>query len=282
MRASVTCVSGPRRSGKSALIRTMVDQLCSEPPHYIRLISRLSDKERPQRTTKVPQEYGVASATWLEYTPDDIFEVLPATLSRLRQRDRHAAVVIEADADPALRCAYPYDFRVFVMSIPQSVPEVFRTAEAAARELQRALDDTMSFASEIFGLLADDADMDRDFHEERPALTLAQMRGFLHSPLGDELATRIQLQPPYHGLVESDVVVINADGTPPSKASEECVRRIERLFERLRRISGPRAEVFLCDPRNYNNKMCKKMLRALEPMCTHGPSRLPVSLPQCE
>ncbi|HNQ22250.1 MAG TPA: hypothetical protein PKK06_04065 [Phycisphaerae bacterium] len=221
----------------------------------------------------------MASATWVEYAPAEAFDVVPATVARLQRRDRNATVLIEADADPALRCAYPYDYRIFVMSMPQSVGEVFRSTEAAAHELHKALDDTVSFAAEIFGLLADESEADREVPEERPRLTLTEMRGFLYSPLGDELATRIQLLPPYHGLVESDVVVVNANGTPPGRASEECMQRIERLFERLSRIGGRRAEVFLCDPRNYNNKMCKRMLKALEPMYKRGPSHRAVSSP---
>ena len=77
----------------------------------------------------------------------------------------------------------------------------------AAEELRRVLDDTAAFASEIFGLFTNRED--REPSEPRPELSATQMRGFLYSPLGDELATRIQLLQPYHGLVESDVIVVN-------------------------------------------------------------------------
>ncbi|MGB0717415.1 MAG: hypothetical protein ACPGXK_16170, partial [Phycisphaerae bacterium] len=70
--------------------------------------------------------------------------------------------------------------------------------------------------------------------EERPELTETNMRGFLYSPLGDELATRIQLQPDYHGLVESDVIIVNTGAGQAGPDSAECVRRIHQLIERVR------------------------------------------------
>jgi len=273
MQLAVTFVSGPRRSGKSALIRTMLDRVWSQPPHYFRLIERGGDKERPKPICAPPAESGLASARWLEYEPDRVFEVLPAALTGIYRQSGPGAVIIEADSDPGLRNAYPYDHRLFVMPVPKNAQEVFRTPQAAAAELQKALEDTVSFASEIFGLLEDEVQDSGDVSEERPDLTATQMRGFLSSPLGDELATRIQLQPMYHGLVESDVVVINVNGTPPSPAAQLCIQRVERLFERLHHMTGRHTEVFLCDPRNFKNKACKKLLKALKPICTASAKR---------
>jgi len=88
--------------------------------------------------------------------------------------------------------------------------------------------------------------------------------------LGDELATRIQLRPPYHGLVESEVIVINnKDGAMAPKA-EECVHRIERLLDRIRGASGRRGELFICDPLNFKGKASRTLLKALKPMCQGG------------
>ena len=134
----------------------------------------------------------------------------------------------------------------------------------------RDISSRSAFASEIFGLFSGPKHEDVDPSEPRLDLTDTQMRGFLYSPLGDELATRIQLRPPYHGLVESDVIVLNTDRCENGPRTEECLRRIERLLERVRGVSGRRGELFTCDPRNHTGKTFKRLLKALKPMCQGG------------
>ncbi len=270
MGLTVTFVSGPRSSGKSAVIRTMIDRLFATEPHYFRLARAGSDKTPPKVSSKRIPPCGVASACWLEYDADTIFEILPEALTVIHHRDRYGSVVIEADADAALRHAYPYDHRVFVMPMPSHVRSVFREVGRAAEELQSVLDDTAAFASEIFGLFKQSPTEDVDPSEDRSEFTDTQMRGFLNSPVGDELATRIQLEQPYHGLVESDVIVVNAGVGASGPESAECLNRIERLLKRVRGSSGRRGELFVCDPRNRNGRVLQKLLAALEPMCRGG------------
>lgn len=270
MGLSVTFVSGPRRSGKSAVIRGMIDRLWQAEPHYLRLVSAGSDKLPPKIPAKRIPPCGVASARWLEYDADRIFEILPEALTAIYRRDRYGSVVVEADADPALRHAYPYDNRIFVMPVPASVETVFRQPHRAAAELELVLDDTAAFASEIFGLFQQDGQEEVDPSEDRPELTGTQMRGFLNSPLGSELATRIQLQQPYHGLVESDVIVVNTSAETVGAETSECLRRIEHLLQSVRGPSGRQAAMFLCNPRDQSGRDCKKLLKALKPMCQGG------------
>ncbi len=266
----VTFVSGSRCAGKSTLIHRMIDRLWKVDPHYIRIVRAGSDKRPPKPSSKRIPECGVSSARWIEYDAEHIFEILPEALTAIHRQDRYGSVVIEADADPDLRHAYPYDHRVFIMHRPQTIGEVFRDPPRAAEELQLILNDTAVFASEIFGLFGQQGQEEVDPSEERPDLSDTQMRGFLCSPLGDELATRIQLQQPYHGLVESDVIVVNTNSGTAGSETAECLRRIERLLERIRGISGRRGDLFLCDPRDPDTKVGRKLLKALKPMCRDG------------
>ena len=155
MGLTVTFVSGPRCTGKSALIRRMIDRFWKKEPHYIRLVRTGSGKRPPNRSQKPIPPCGVSTARWLEYDAEHVFEVLPDGLAAIHRRDRNGAVVIEADADPNLRHAYPYDHKVFVMAMPNVVSEVFKDPSCAAEEFYRALDDTMAFASGVFGLPSD-------------------------------------------------------------------------------------------------------------------------------
>ncbi len=268
MDLSVVFVNGMRRSGKSAIITMMVNRLWQRPPHYVRLVPTNSGKFPPRSPRpQSPARCGVASARWIEYNPARAFETLPEALSDIQKQDAHGSVVIEADADEHLRFAYPYDHRIMVMPLPPTVEEVFRDPARAADELRRVLDDTASFASEIFGLFTQGGTEDAEPAEERPPLTATQMRGFLSSPFGDELATRIQLRPPYHGLVESDVIVVSTSAGRAGYGTAECLRRIQQLLDRLQMLSNRRTELFLCDPRDCAGKVGERLLKALEPMC---------------
>lgn len=270
MGLNVTFVSGPRGAGKSALIRAMIDHLWEKQPHYLRLAASNSDKRRPKKTTRKIPDCGVATARWLTYDEEHIYEILPNALTAIHHEDRYGSVVVEADADPILRHAYPYDHRIFIMPIPSTISEVFRDPERAAAELRRAMDDTAAFASEIFGMVTSHTQIDSEPSEDRPELTDTMMRGFLYSPLGDELATRIMLQPRYHGMVESDVIVINTGVGLRGPETEICLNRITKLLERLKEPAGRRTELYTCDPHNPDTQSCKELHQALKPMCQPG------------
>lgn len=274
MGLSVVFVSGIRRSGKSALIQAMIDQLFRHAPHYLRLAREGGDKKAPRIYTdhsapSTLEQCHVASARWLPYTEDRIIEIIAQALTEIHKRDRYGTVLVEADAESGLRHAYPWDHRVFVMPLPTGVSEVFRDPQRAAVEFQQVLDDTAAFAGEIFGMFDDGPDDDEP-HEHRDDLTRTQMRRFLNSPLGDELATRIQLQQPYHGLVESDVIVVNHAIGAPGPGAEQCLRRLDRLLAHTADVSGKRPELFHCNPADPLCPECKRLMKALKPMCVRG------------
>jgi len=264
MGLTVTFVTGPRRSGKSVLIRELIRTEFPKPPHYVRLAAKRGDKQPPRSTGKPTEHCGVSSARWLAYDSDEIFDVLPTALTEIHGTDRYGSVLIEADADPHLRHAYPYDQRIFVLTAPISMREVFRTADEAAGALRGVLDDTAAFATEFYGMLYDGQRMiDDDVSEPRRAMSASSWRNLLHSPLGDELATRIQLQPCYHGLVESDVVLLNTANGGSLPVADQCMRQIERLLTRVRGRTASRPEFFRCDPCDANDPQRVELFKSL-------------------
>ena len=104
-------------------------------------------------------------------------------------------------------------------------------------------------------------------HEDRADLSDSQMRAFLYSPLGDELATRMQLQTPYHALVESDVIVINTTAGQRTTQTDGCVRRVEQLLKRLKKAGNHRSMLVRCDPASSMSRESKTLIKALKPMC---------------
>lgn len=254
MALKVLFVSGPRRSGKSTVVEQISTECLDRPAHYLRVTSIDSEKKEPV-TAKTPRDHcGVASATWVHYEEDRVFEFLPEVLRKIHRNDRTGVVVIEADSDPILRHAYPYDHRIFVMPAPRKASEVFRTSSQATEAFRRSLDDTAAFAGEIFGLVEDrdrlDA-IDPDASEKRSSLTASQLRGLMNSPLGDELATRILLQPSHHGLIESDIIVLNTAVGGMTGVVDECVRRLHHVLNHVRGFAGSGHMLFACDPADH-------------------------------
>ncbi len=270
-------ISGPRKSGKTTVARLVAEEVLKRPAHYLRM------RAAPDHHTNTVAEVGPtlvpgkwASRHIVTYTAAHAFETLPDALRAVRQRERDAFICIEADADPALRHAFPYDFRIFVMSAPCDVHEVFRDPRAAAVALQQVMQDTAGFASEIFGLfdavgLDDSVGVEHrltegghDTAEERLDIGEAQIRQFLSSPLGAEIASRIQLQPDYHGLVESDVAIINTGRGGVRDALDECVERLERLLHRVRQDARRHSVLYWGDISDQHDPTRAKLLGRLK------------------
>ncbi len=253
----VLFVSGPRRCGKSALIEQIIRCCVSRRPHYLRLATVKGDKQ-PLDKPVSRADCGVASARWVRYDQGRAFEVLPHVLGQIHATDRRGLVIIEADAEPDLRSAYPYDRRIFIMPSPRRIYEVFRTKSQATEAFRAVLNDTAAFAQNIFGLI-DDKEMDDGASEKRSELTAQELRGLIHSPLGDELATRILLQPTHHGLLEADVVVVNSAMKGAPDVAEECLRRLRAVLNHLPAPTGRRPDLYACDPANPQDPQYPKL-----------------------
>jgi hypothetical protein len=266
-------ISGPRQCGKTTLIKLAAKELFKRPPHVIRLVPEQSD----QPYLKLQEDYeayNIASVHWVTYTPDRVFEVLPQAIKEIRGRQKYITFFLEADADPCLRHAYPFEYRIFVMHAPETTEEVFRSTREAAHALKEVMDDTAAFASEIFGLFEGDPLDDsegvkhrRIIHagrtQEELEVSAAQMGRFLSSPLGAEIASRIQLQPEYQALPESDVVLVNTAVRTDFQMLGECIRRIEILLTRIRHDARRNNILCWCDPTDVKDPSLAKLLERL-------------------
>lgn len=279
-------INGPSVPGKSRVARLLADHVLDRPAHLLRLHHSPDEytnavvpmdaeslesgatgpasacpassylgapPSRPPASAASPPPHGNgwASVHDVAYTPERVFETVPEALQRAHECDRDGFIILEADNGPAIRHAYPYDYRVFVMDRPSHACEVFRDPKAAAQALQQVMQDTASFASEIFGLFDDDSLEDSaGVHHRKPPPRHAgqvdleqletleveetQVRQFMGSPLGAEIASRIQLQPTFHPLVEADVALIVTQSDRSCPILNHCVDRLQNLLSRIR------------------------------------------------
>lgn len=274
-------INGPSGSGKSTAARLIKDQVLDRPAHYLRLVPA-QDTHTNAVLAYEPHDSDALGSDWssmhaVNYTVDRVFETIPEGLRAVRRLDRTAFIVIEADEDPAIRHAYPYDYRIFMMSAPSDIFLVFRTPDMAAAALHQVLQDTAAFASEIFGLFDDDLLDDSEGVQHYAARPLgpggqrveqlhvseSQIRQFLSSPLGAEIASRIQLQPAYHALVEADIVLINTAFVARRDKLDECIDRLQKLLSRIRQDARRQSVLFWGDILDDQNLARRKLLARL-------------------
>ena len=275
MPLTVVLVCGPRQAGKSALIECIGDELADHPPHHIRLVVEDNEASHSPGLSAMRRPNHTASSTLVTCGPDTVTDVLTDALRGVRRRERYATVLIEGDCARSLRNALPYDHHVFVMPAPRSVHEVFRRPHEATAALREVMQDTEAFAAEMFGLFIDESELlspDRftpDQLKQRASRVMnsAQVARFLRTPLGAEIASRIQLQPAYQGMTGSDVVVVNTAAGVRSRETDECVQRIETLLSRICRNGNGRDMLYRCDPADPLDPARPKLLARLVDLC---------------
>ena len=279
MSVETLLINGPAGAGKTRMAQLVAEEVLERPVHYLRMRAARDGHTNTVRKCTPANMAATIGNGWqsvheVTYTDDRVFETVPDGLRAVRRLDRHGFIIVEADTEPSLRHAYPYDYRVFVMPAPTEADTVFRDSEAATEALQQVMQDTASFASEVFGLF-DAAGLDDSvgvvhqapsYHPreteqvEQLDIAEAQLRQFLNSPLGVEIASRIQLQPAYHALVESDVVVVNTGVDEAGDCLDDCVNRIENLLARIRHDARRHSVLYWGDIGAPDEPSYKKLL----------------------
>jgi len=229
MGLTVSLVTGPRHAGKSTLVQIIKDEVCASQPHHVRLIQENEEQNEHLHLVRTPSQAADLFNEEIVYDPIRVFESLPEILTRIHARDRYGCVIIEADTDPNLLQAYPYDFGMFVMPAPESEEDVFRSSGEAKRAFELAMNDTAEFASEFFGMCEGDDSWTGGRKKSKSDMSDEQMIHLLQSPLGKELASRIQCRPEYHAMADSNIVIVNTGVGGTSGVVDNVVARLEKL-----------------------------------------------------
>jgi hypothetical protein len=107
--------------------------------------------------------------------------------------------------------------------------------------------------------------------QHRIDVDAGQVRRFLASPLGAEVVTRVQLQPPYHSLADSDVVVINTARGRNATVVDECARKLRTLLNRIREGVGRHYDLFVCDPGCLDDPGTVRLIERMRELASTNP-----------
>lgn len=236
MTIPVLLLCGPPKAGKSTLIRLLRRDVLAAPVGVIR-VSDAAVADDAARDADV--EYRLSLA------PETPGNTLTSVIESLRKDAGRGAIVIEGDSEQPVRYAYPYTGRLFVMASGARPEDVFQAPEAAAAALRQIMADTAAFSSGLRETLGSDAMEEEEgvrLTRRRTADGLcedlevsdAQVQRFLASPLGADVAARVQLQPAYQAVIDSDVVVVNRFAGANVEGNR-TVDHLSRLLARTRR-----------------------------------------------
>jgi hypothetical protein len=258
----VVHISGPRASGKTTLARILAVRSGDRRPHYLRFYVAGVQDSPPLRLLQPIEE--MASVHRRDCRPELVFEEVLEAIRRVGGNGER--VIVETDTEPCFRNAYPYDVKLFIMSCPAAMEQVFRRPGEAMEAIGRALDDTTQFAAEVFGMPPEGTRLSR-FPGSSGAAEAADGReagGFLPTDVGADIASRLHLQPAYQPLLDSDVVVFNEGLGEFGDAALNCSARIEALFNALRRLVGRRSFYTAWEPLNTEDPMGRMCLERIE------------------
>lgn len=211
----------------------------------------------------------MASTAHCSLNTNLVFEEVSEVLKAVAAADENAMIFVETDALPCFRHAYPYHAKVFLMTTPVSLGNIFRTPTETAGAIDKAMNDTAEFAAQIFGLEQsshDSAVLPAVDPGERKAYfgSAQSVEEFLASDVGTEITSRMQLQPEYHSIIESDVVLLNEALGRNGDLTEQCAQRIETLLENLRLRLDRQPWFAVCDPADERDSLAQRALQKIE------------------
>lgn len=262
----VSLINGPAGSGKSIVLSTLIEKMGKNEPHYLRVTRAGSRNRPPYRLIPNNGGSGWASARWLNYTNERIFEMLPETIGKTS--DENAHLFIESDADPLLRTAYPYDHRIFIMPPPTSQHQIMRSQAQVALAIREMLDDSAVFTSEMFGVSEADMESKDENHDQREDLSESGVRSFLTTPLGHEVMARVSFQQDYQWILESQAVLVNTGIAQLTGVAEAVLHRMMQLINHLPGESSEKPKVFCCDPCELDDPATQSFFKYIYDLCS--------------
>lgn len=265
MPTTILHISGPPASGKTTLAELLAARADGTKPDYIRF--DLGSDTAPRTLRIAGSLTDMASITHQTIHSELVFEKVADAIKTIAANQGGDTIFVETNAHPCFRHAYPYHVKVFVMLPPPTLGAIFRSEAETATAIQRAMDDTAEFASELFGMGAgpqDSATLPTVKLPDAKAPPTQSVEDFLRSDVGTEIAARMQLQPEYHAIMDSDVILLNVGLCHDEAVTARCAKRLDALLETLRQRLGRQSWFVACNPSDRDDSRCRRGLEKIE------------------
>lgn len=249
MSVAILHISGPPNSGKTATAVGFAEHRGKKPTYYLRLDTEREGAPALRLSQPLPL---VADPRRLVSKPGVVFETLAEAIGEIAQRDADATIVVETDNEPCFRHACPWHARLFCLPPVPNPRSLFRTREEINKALKELMEDTRSFAAEMFGLEKGPGDSSMLPAMESKQILEADaselLEEFLASEVGTDISFRMRLHSDYYAIMDSDILVLSESGGSWNGAAAESAGMLRQLLEIARSSMGRCVHVIKCNP----------------------------------
>lgn len=265
MSVAILHISGPPDAGKTATAIGFAESRGERPTYYLRLDTEREGAPALRLSRPLPI---VREPRRLVTKPGVVFETLAAAIGEIAQQDANATVIVETDNEPCFRHAYPWHARVFCLP-PVSEPRVvFRTRDQIAKAVKELMEDTRSFAAEVFGLEKGPGDSSMlpamESKQILEADTTELLEEFLASEVGSDITFRMRLHTEYYAIMDSDVLVMSESSGLWNGAAAETAGMLSQLLEMSRARLGRNVQPVRCNPNNAQSEAFQACIKVIQ------------------
>lgn len=249
MSVAILHISGPPDAGKTATAVGFAEYRGDRPTYYLRLDTEREGAPALRLSRPLPV---LAEPRRLVSKPGVVFETLAEAIGDIAQRDGDATIVVETDNEPCFRNACPWHARVFCLPPVHDPGTLFRTRDEINEAIKVLMEDTRSFAAEVFGLEHGPGDSSMlpamESKQIIEADTSELLEEFLASEVGADISHRMRLHSEYYAIMDSDILVLSESRGSWTGAAAQISNMLRQLLDSTRANVGRQVHAMQCNP----------------------------------
>lgn len=271
MSVAILHISGPPNAGKTALAVGLAEFRGKRPTYYLRLDTEREGAPALRLSQPLPV---VVDPRRIVSKPGVVFETLSEAIGDIAQRDADATIIVETDNEPCFRHACPWHARVFCLPAISNPHVLFRSRDEIDQAVKALMEDTRSFAAEMFGLEKGPGDssmlpaMESRQILESDALDL--LEEFQLSEIGADITYRMKLHTEYYAIMDSDVLVLSESSGPWNGAAIKAAKMLNDYLETARSELNREVKLTRCNPADASSPMSRSCLAMIDQVIEAG------------
>ncbi len=266
MSVAILHISGPPNAGKTAVAVGFAEHRSGRDTYYLRLDTEREGVPALRLSQPLPV---VTDPRRIVTQPGVVFETLAQAVGDIAQQDADATVIVETDNEPCFRHAYPWHARVFCLPPIHDPRTVFRTREQIAMAIRELMEDTHSFAAELFGLEHGPGDSSMLPSIESKQIVEGEasaemVEEFLASDVGAEIACRMRLHSEYYAIMESDILLLSESRGPWTGTAAESASMLGQLLDSTRARLDRHMHLVQCNPDDRSSQQYQAAMKHID------------------